>query len=141
MPSAGSPGRRVRTRAPQHGQATLEFLILFPLLFSLFLLALSIASVWHSHQLSAALSLEAASRESVRPGWGCSFLADAGSRASRTTNWSIEIEKTGSFLGQTPAQRVTVLGTAAVPWAPFGLHWTIPVRATTLTPVWGPAAP
>ena len=54
---AGSASRR------EHGQAALELLIVFPLLFSLVLLALAVASVWYRHQLSAALVLETASRE------------------------------------------------------------------------------
>jgi hypothetical protein len=132
-----TPGRtRCRSQAGQAGQATLEFLILFPLLFSLFLLALAIASVWHGHHLSAALSLEAASRESVLPGAGCGFVAGPGTRSTRATRWSVEIAPAGSHAGQVPAQRLSVLGRAAVPWAPFGLRWDVPLRATTLTPRW-----
>ncbi len=127
---------RPRRPRAQAGQATLEFLIVFPLLFSLFLLALAIASVWHSHHLSAALSLEAASRESVRPGAGCGFIAGSGARTSRSTRWSVEIAPAGPMAGSIPAQRLSVTGRAAVPWAPFGLHWDIPLRATTLTPRW-----
>ena len=57
---------RHRIKLNEKGQATLEFLIVFPLLFSLFFLALAAAAVWHGHHLSSAVSLEAASRESVQ---------------------------------------------------------------------------
>lgn len=131
-----STGDRTRStvltaRKRQAGQATLEFLVIFPLLFSLFLLALAIASVWHRHQLSAALSIEAASRESVQPGWGISLLAEDAEHA-----WSMEIQPGFLHLDHTPTQQLSVTGTASVPWAPFGLNWRVPVRATTITPRW-----
>lgn len=132
MRSTGRPAGSASRR--EHGQAALELLIVFPLLFSLVLLALAVASVWYRHQLSAALVLETASRESVRPGWGRAFLADTGAALAPGSQWSVAIRP--GTAGDTPRQRLTLRGRAVVPWAPFGLDWSIPIQATTVTPAW-----
>ena len=78
-------------RRSEKGQATLEFLIVFPLLFSLFLLALAAAAVWSGHHLSSAVSLEGASRESVQSGSGSSFVSGTGNSVSANTDFSTEV--------------------------------------------------
>jgi hypothetical protein len=50
----------------ERGQATLEFVIIIPLLLGLIFLALAAAVTWNSHHLSSALSLEGASLEAMR---------------------------------------------------------------------------
>ena len=121
----------------EKGQATLEFMIVFPLLFGLFLLALAIAAVWHGHHLSSAISLEGASRESIQSGSGSSFVLSTGNSVSDNTRFSVEV---ADFpVRRTvfpPTRRFTVHGTVSVPWAPFGLNWNVPVRGTTFYPVW-----
>lgn len=124
-------------KGSEKGQATLEFLIVFPLLFGLFLLALAIAAVWHGHHLSSAVSLEGASRESIQPGWGSSFVFSTGNNVSDNTTFSVEVaDFPWQRLVFPPGKRFTVHGTVSVPWAPFGLSWNVPVRATTFYPVW-----
>lgn len=122
-------------RKSEKGQATLEFLIVFPLIFSLFLLALAIAAVWSGHNLSSAVSLEAASRESAQAGAGHSFVFGEGNSASQNTQFTTEIaDFDNGWLP--PGKSYTVNGNVAVPWAPFGLNWNVQVRATTFYPVW-----
>lgn len=124
-------------KGSEKGQATLEFLIVFPILFGLFLLALAIAAVWHGHHLSSAVSLEGASRESIQPGWGSSFVFSTGNNVSDNTTFSVEVaDYPWQGLVFPPGKRFTVHGTVSVPWAPFGLNWNVPVRATTFYPVW-----
>ena len=120
----------------EKGQATLEFLIVFPLLFSLFLLALAIAAVWHGHHLSSALSLEGASRESIQSGWGSSFVSSTGNGLSDSTRFSVEVADFAESGVYPPGKRFTVHGTVSVPWAPFGLNWNVQVQGTTFYPVW-----
>jgi len=120
----------------EKGQATLEFLVVFPLLFSLFLLALAAAAVWHGHHLSSAVSLEAASRESVQTGWGSSFVTGVGNSLSENTDFVVGIHDFTPPLTGAPARRLTVSGNVNVPWAPFGLNWSVPVQGTTFYPVW-----
>jgi len=120
----------------EKGQATLEFLVVFPLLFSLFLLALAAAAVWHGHYLSSAVSLEAASRESVQTGWGSSFVAGVGNSLSENTDFVVGIHDFTPALTGAPARRLTLSGNVSVPWAPFGLNWSVHVQGTTFYPVW-----
>jgi hypothetical protein len=128
-------GLRKRLRKSEKGQATLEFLIVFPLLFSLFLLALASAAVWSGHNLSSAVSLEAASRESVQSGWGTAFVYGTGNSLSQNTNFTTEVADF-SVPSFAPGKRFTVNGFVGVPWAPFGLNWNVQVRATTFYPDW-----
>ena len=126
---------RRQTRWNEKGQATIEFLIVFPLIFSLFLLALAIAAVWHGHHLSSAISLEAASRESVQAGSGSAFVYGTGNSVSENTELVANVAQfeTGIWM---PGRRLTVSGTVSVPWAPLGLNWSVPVQGTTFYPVW-----
>ena len=128
-------GKNKRIRSSEKGQATLEFLIIFPLLFSLFLLALAIAAVWSGHNISSAVSLEAASLESAKPGSGVSFVQGTGNSLSQNTEFTVQIADFRSS-GWPPGKRVTVNGNVGVPWAPLGLEWDVPVQATTFYPVW-----
>jgi len=93
--------------------------------------------MWHGHHLSSAVSLEGASRESIQPGWGSSFVFSTGNNASDNTTFSVEV---ADFAEQRrvfpPGKRFTVHGTVSVSWAPFGLNWNVPVRGTTFYPVW-----
>ncbi len=126
----------MKKRSPiykQKGQATLEFLIIVPLFIGLFLLAVAIAVVWSGHQLSSAVSLEAASREAAKEGAGVNFVFTEGNRAMQSVNWGVEIEDY-EFAGY-KGKRFTVRGNVNVPWAPFGLNWSIPVQGTTFYPV------
>lgn len=131
----GQMKRRRGQRRSERGQATLEFVIVFPLLFGLFLLALAVAAVWGGHHLSSAVSLEGAARESARAGAGAAFVQGIGNAASRNTTFTTEIADFDS-----PAlprgRRFTVIGEVRVPWAPLGLDWNVRVQATTFYPVW-----
>ena len=127
---------RRQLRRSEAGQATLEFLIVFPLLFSLFLLALAAAAVWSGHHLSSAVSLEGASRESVQSGSGSSFVNGTGNSVSANTDFSTEVADFAMSSGLPPGKRFTVYGTVGVPWAPLGLDWNVDVRATTFYPDW-----
>ena len=125
-----------RIQPNEKGQATLEFLIVFPLLFSLFFLALAAAAVWHGHHLSSAVSLEAASRESVQSGWGGSFVSGVGNSLSQNTEFVVGIYDFAPTITGARAKRLTVSGNVSVPWAPFGLDWNVPVQGSTFYPVW-----
>ena len=127
---------RHQIKPNEKGQAILEFLIVFPLLFSLFLLALAAAAVWHGHHLSSAVSLEAASRESVQAGWGGSFVSGIGNSLSENTEFVVGIHDFNPVITGAPAKRLTVSGNVSVLWAPFGLDWTVPVQGSTFYPVW-----
>lgn len=119
----------------EKGQVTLEFLIAFPMLFSLFLLALAVAAVWNGHLLSSAVSLEAASREGAKVGAGNSFVYGTGNSISQNTQFTTEIADF-DVEWLPPGKRYTVIGSVGVPWAPFGLNWDVQVRATTFYPDW-----
>ena len=125
--------RKKPSHTKEKGQATLEFLVIVPVFIGLFLLAVAIAVIWSGHQLSSAVSLEAASREAAREGAGVNFVFTEGSRAMQSVNWSVEIEDydVRGYEGK----RFTTRGYVSVPWAPFGLNWSIPVQGTTYYPV------
>jgi hypothetical protein len=122
-------------RRSEKGQATIEFLIVFPLIFSLFLLALAVAAVWHGHHLSSAVSLEAASRESAQAGSGSSFVYGTGNAVSQNSEFAAEVADF-SATDYPPGKRMTVSGRVVVPWAPLGLNWNVRVQGTTFFPVW-----
>jgi len=126
---------RDRARRNERGQATIEFLIVFPLLFSLFLLALAVAAVWHGHHLTSAVALEAASRESVRAGWGSTFVAGTGNSVSENAEMVPEVAEFDTAWWE-PGKRLTVSGRVSVAWAPLGLDWNVPIQGTTFFPVW-----
>jgi hypothetical protein len=123
-------------RKTEKGQATLEFLIVFPILFSLFLLALAIATVWNAHNLSSAVSLEAASRESAQAGAGIAFVSGVGNSLSQNTRFGVEVADYWPLYTGAPAKRLTVDGQVSVPWAPFGLNWNVHIQGTTFFPAW-----
>lgn len=124
-------------RRSEKGQATIEFLIVFPLLFGLFLLALAVAAVWSGHHLSSAVSLEAASRESVQSGMGSSFVSGTGNAVSANSHFGTEVaDYSPGTLDYPQGKRFTVYGTVGVPWAPLGLKWDVQVRGTTFYPDW-----
>ena len=123
-------------RQSEKGQATLEFLIVFPLLFSLFLMALAAAAVWSGHHLSSAVSLEGASRESVQSGLGSSFVSGTGNSVSANVDFGTEVADFAISNSLPPGKRFTVYGTVGVPWAPLGLDWNVNVRGTTFFPDW-----
>ena len=123
-------------RRSEKGQATLEFLIVFPLLFSLFLLVLAVAAIWSGHHLSSAVSLEAASRESAQPGMGSAFVYGTGNSVSQNTHFSTEVADFSVSPSLPPGKRFTVSGLVSVPWAPLGLDWNVRIQGTTFYPVW-----
>jgi hypothetical protein len=118
----------------EKGQVTLEILIVLPLFIGLLFLAMAVAAVWHGHNLSSAISLEGAAREAAQTGAGVSFVSGFGNSASENVNWSVEIAdyNYSTFHGK----RFTVRGDVSIPWAPFGLTWTIPVQGSTFYPDW-----
>jgi len=126
--------REARKPKKERGQATLEFLIIVPLFLGLIFLALAAAVMWNSHHLSSALSLEGASRESMKAGDGIRFINDVGNKLTGSTRWSVQIEEYNWYGFK--ANRFTVRGNTFIPWAPFGLNWNIPVQGTTYYPVW-----
>ena len=118
----------------ERGQATLEFMIIIPLLMGLIFLALAAAVTWNSHHLSSALSLEGASLEGMKKGEGVRFINEVGNNVTKSTRWSVQIEEYNWYGFK--ANRFTITGNVFIPWAPFGLHWDIPVQGTTYYPVW-----
>jgi hypothetical protein len=125
--------KAVKTRT-ERGQATLEFIIIVPLFFGLIFLALAAAVTWNSHHLSSALSLEGASRESMRTGDGLRFINAVGNKVTDSTRWTVQIEDSNWYVFK--VKRFTVRGNTYIPWAPFGLNWNIPVQGTTFYPDW-----
>ncbi len=121
------------------GQATPEFLIVFPVLMGIFILALALAIGWHTHHLSAALALEGASLESRLPGLGAGAVASVSGRLAPSTGMVTETEPfpyswlTGSGV---EGDRFTVLGGLHLPWTPLGLNLSTNLRGTAYTPRW-----
>ena len=118
----------------ERGQVTLEILIVLPLFIGLLFLAMAVAAVWHGHNLSSAISLEGAAREAAQPGAGVSFVSSHGNSASKNVSWSVEIADYDYY--DFHGKRFTVRGNVSVPWAPFGLNWSIPVQGSTYYPDW-----
>jgi uncharacterized protein (UPF0333 family) len=118
----------------EKGQVTLEILIVLPLFIGLLFLAMAVAAVWHGHNLSSAISLEGAAREAAQPGAGLSFVSSIGNNASNNVNWAVEIADYDYYYFH--GKRFTVRGNVSIPWAPFGLNWSIPVQGSTYYPDW-----
>ena len=118
----------------EKGQATLEFIIIIPLLLGLIFLALAAAVTWNSHHLSSALSLEGASLEAMKTNDGIRFIDQVGNKITKNVNWTVEVADFDYFGYE--GKRFTVRGNVNLPWAPFGLNWNIPVQGTTYYPKW-----
>jgi hypothetical protein len=118
----------------ERGQATLEFVIIIPLLLGLIFLALAAAVTWNSHHLSSALSLEGASLEAMKDNDGIRFINQVGNSVTENIKWTAEVADF-EYFGFT-GKRFTVRGNVNLPWAPFGLSWSIPVQGTTYYPKW-----
>jgi len=130
--------KQLLTRKHQRGQATLEFIFTFYLLFAFFLLMLAVAIIWHGHHITSPISLEAASRESVQSGWGQSYVIEGNSWDANTT-LNVSISNFPYDTGLDPGlevRSITVLGTVNIPWVPFELQYNVPVQGTTTYPVW-----
>jgi hypothetical protein len=131
--------KELNTRKQQSGQATLEFIYTFWILFALFLLMLAVAVIWHAHHITSPISLEAASRESVQPGWGQSYVIEEGNSWDSNTTLNVSIADfpfdTGAGHGL-EVRMITVEGIVAIPWVPFDLQYNVPVQGTTTYPVW-----
>jgi hypothetical protein len=125
-------------QAPKNecGQATLEFIHAFWLLFAFFLIMLAIATVWYGHIITSPVSLEAASRESVQPGWGQEFIHSSGNSLSKNTQLDTSISNWDSGLFQSEANILTVSGKSRASWMPFSINWSVPVQGSTIFPVW-----
>jgi hypothetical protein len=122
-------------RQNKRGQATLEFIYVFWLLFAFFLIMIAIATVWYGHIITSPVSLEAASRESVQPGWGQEFVQTSASRLSNNTHLNLSISNWDSDLFP-EAKIMTVSGEVEIPWMPFSIDWRVPVQGSTIYPVW-----
>jgi hypothetical protein len=122
-------------RPNERGQATLEFIYVFWLLFAFFLIMIAIATVWYGHIISSPVSLEAASRESVLSGWGQEFVETSASRLSNNTQLNLSISHWDSNLFP-EAKILTVSGEAEISWLPFSIEWRVPVQGSTIFPVW-----
>ncbi len=125
-----------RSRKGERGQATLEFIYVFWLLFAFFLIMIAIATVWYGHIITSPVSLEAASRESVQSGWGQEFIYSSGNGLSKNTQLDVSISNWDSDLFQSEAKILTVSGQAKAPWMPFSINWSVPVQGSTIFPVW-----
>ena len=123
----------------EKGQATVEFVIVFPMLIGVFFLALALAAGWHIHHLSASLSLEGSALESLQPGLGVGFILATGERTAPSSNLSTEIAifpyawLSGSGVR---GQRFTTRGNVYLPWAPFDIYTHALIQGTTYTPIW-----
>lgn len=123
-------------RKSECGQATLEFLIVIPVFLGLIFLSLVVSTVWGGHHMSSAISLEGASREAAEEGSGGGFVINVGNKAINSTNFSVVIADYDWGIDEVPAKRFTVQGRVSVPWAPFGLEWSVPIQGTAYYPVW-----
>jgi hypothetical protein len=125
-----------RSRQAERGQATLEFIYVFWLLFAFFLIMIAIATVWYGHIITSPVSLEAASRESVQPGWGQQFINTTGNNLSKNTQLTVSISDWESTEFPCEAKILIVSGRAEASWMPFSLNWSVPVQGSTIYPVW-----
>jgi hypothetical protein len=125
-----------RTHKSERGQATLEFIYSFWLLFAFFLIMIAIATVWYGHIITSPVSLEAASRESVQSGWGQEFIQSSGNSLSKNTQLDTSISNWDSDIIRSEAKILTVSGKANASWMPFLINWSIPVQGSTIFPVW-----
>ncbi|MEJ2607718.1 MAG: hypothetical protein P8Z41_13720 [Anaerolineales bacterium] len=126
-------------RKSERGQATIEIIYSFAFLFFLFLLMLAVAIVWHGHHITSPISLEAASRESIQPGWGQGYVLSTGNSWDKSTTLDVSVSSNpllNSVYAPLKAKVITVFGWVSIPWAPFDLDWNIPIQATTISPVW-----
>jgi hypothetical protein len=125
-----------RRKKSERGQATLEFIYAFWLLFAFFLIMIAIATVWYGHIITSPVSLEAASRESVQPGWGQEFIHSFGNRLSKNTQLDTSISNWDSNIFLPEAKILTISGKAKASWMPFLINWNVPVQGSTIFPVW-----
>jgi len=131
-------GRLVGTNS-QRGQATLEFTIVFPLFMGILFLGLALAVGWHVHHVSASLSLEGSSLETIKPGFGMGFAIATGNRIAPSSSLTAEAaEYPYAWLSGNGVRgnRFTILGNVNLPWAPLGISLDAPLRGTTYAPVW-----
>jgi hypothetical protein len=129
----------LRRERSDRGQATIEFMIVFPALMGLFILALALAVGWHTHHLSASLALEGASLESRLPGLGGRMVGATSRRLAPSTGMTTETEPFPySWLAGSGVEgnRFTVLGGLHLPWAPLGLDLDTNLRGTVYAPKW-----
>ena len=127
--------RTIQRRSRERGQATLEMLLMLPLLMGVFFLGLAIAVLWHAHALSAHLALEGASRDGVNAGQGVGFAAQK--KAQVAPSFSISPQaQTFSFGVEGQGEIFTMQGSAKIPWSPLGLLMSTFAKASSLTPVW-----
>ena len=119
----------------QRAQATMETLLILPLVLGVIFLGLAFAVLWHAQALSAHLALEGSSREGAAPGSGVPFVQEQLGRLA------------GSFaIGPTTRHEAAGLegenlvfslsGEARLPWVPLGLNLATRIRAAVVAPVW-----
>ncbi len=127
--------RNFQRRSHQRGQATLEMLLMLPLIMGVFFLGLAIAVLWHAQALSAHLAVEGASRDGINPGQGVGFAGQKKAQVAPSFSIGPSVQTFDAGLeGQN--EIFTMQGSASVPWAPFHLNLSIWTKASSLTPVW-----
>ncbi len=127
--------RTFQRHSRERGQATLEMLLMLPLLMGVFFLGLAIAVLWHAHALSAHLALEGASRDGVNAGQGVGFSAQKKAEVAPSFSIGPQVQIYSSGVeGQ--GEIFTMQGSARIPWSPLGLVMSTLAKASSLTPVW-----
>lgn len=127
--------RTFQRRSRERGQATLEMLLMLPLVMGVLFLGLAIAVLWHAQALSAHLALEGAARDGTTPGAGVGFAGQKKAQAAPSFSIGPSVQTfDAGFEGDNAI--FTMQGSASVPWAPFGLDLATWVRSSSVTPIW-----
>ncbi len=127
--------RAIQRRPGERGQATLEMLLMLPMIMGVFFLGLAIAVLWHAHALSAHLALEGASRDGVASGQGIGFASQKKAQVAPSFGINPSVQTFDAGL-EGLNEIFTMQGSAKIPWSPLGLNLSTWVRASTTSPVW-----
>ncbi len=127
--------RTFHRRPCERGQATLEMLLMLPLIMGVFFLGLAIAVLWHAHALSAHLALEGASRDGTVPGQGVGFASQKKAQVAPSFGIGPSVQTFDAGL-EGLNEIFTMQGSAKIPWSPLGLNLSTWIRASSITPIW-----
>ncbi|MBN2471847.1 MAG: hypothetical protein JXN59_14085 [Anaerolineae bacterium] len=127
--------RNVQRRTRERGQATMEMLLMLPLIMGVLFLGLAIAVLWHAQALSAHLALEGASRDGIHPGQGAGFASQKQVQVAPSFAIGPSVQ---TFDAGVEGENAifTMQGSAAVPWAPFQLDLSTWVKSSSIAPIW-----
>lgn len=126
-------GKTMKPKRSEKGQASLEFILIAPLLFGAIFLILGVSLGWFTHALGSALALEGAAREAIDPGSGFALVADSRVPGQLQAGYTSSI--TNDFSGRT-GRVFSVQGFFHLPLQPLGFNLDANVSSGALVPDW-----